>query len=241
MTAQLVALRFDTVDPERVAAFWSALLGWPAPGAEHDGSWRVTPPDDTGFDLVFGRAMDPKREKNRMHFDLTSTSAADQEARVARALDLGGQHIDVGQLPSEGHVVLADPEGDEFCVIEPGNRFLAECGLIGAVSSDGSQAEGYFWAAALGWRLVWDQDEETAIRSSSGGPKITWGGPPLDVRREPNRLRFELETGAGADGLAAEITRLVALGASVVGGGSDAATTTLASPDGNPFTVASRP
>jgi predicted enzyme related to lactoylglutathione lyase len=241
MTARLVALRFDTIDPERVAGFWSALLGWPVARLEHHGSWRVAPPDDTGFDLVFDRADAPKREKNQMHFDLTSTSQADQDDRVARALDLGGRHIDVGQLPSERHVVLADPEGDEFCVIEPGNRFLADCGLIGAVSSDGSQAEGYFWAAALGWPLVWDQDDETAIRSPSGGPKITWGGPPLDVRREPNRLRFELETGAGADGLAAETARLVALGASVVRGGSDASPATLTSPDGNPFTVTSRP
>lgn len=191
MTAQLVALRFDAVDPERVAAFWSALLGWPPPGAEADGSWRVTPPDDTGFDLVFGPALAPKHGKNPMHFDLTSTPAADQRSRAAHALDLGGQHIDVGQLPSEGHVVLADPEGDEFCVVEPGNRFLADCGLVGAVSSDGSQAEGHFWAAALGWPLVWDQDEETAIRSPSGGPKITCWRPAArrPARAEPAPLR----------------------------------------------------
>jgi glyoxalase superfamily protein len=58
---------------------------------------------------------------------------------VARALELGARHLDVGRLPEEGHVVLADPEGNEFCVIEPGNGFLAGCGFIGALACDGSQ------------------------------------------------------------------------------------------------------
>ena len=61
-------------------------------------------------------------------------------------------------------MVLADPEGNEFCVIEPGNNFLADTGFIGALSSDGTQEVGYFWSEALGWPLVWDQDEETAIQ-----------------------------------------------------------------------------
>ena len=110
---------------------------------------------------------------------------------MARALELGGRHLDIGQRPEEGHVVLADPEGNEFCVIEPGNNFLADCGFIGALSSDGSQEVGYFWSKALGWPLVWDQDQETAIRSPHGGPKITWGGPPVapEAREEPAALR----------------------------------------------------
>ena len=109
---------------------------------------------------------------------------------MARALALGGRHLDVGQLPEEEHVVLADPEGNEFCVIEPGNSFLADCGFIGALSCDGSQATGYFWSEALGWPLVWDQDEETAIRSPHGGPKITWGGPPLNPKTGKDRLHL---------------------------------------------------
>ena len=126
-----------------------------------------------------------------MHFDLTSTSLEDQQETVARALGLGARHIDVGQRPEEEHVVLADPEGNEFCVIEPGNSFLADCGFIGALSCDGSQEVGYFWSEALGWPLVWDQDEETAIRSPHGGPKITLGRPAADAedREVPAALR----------------------------------------------------
>ena len=111
---------------------------------------------------------------------------------MARALGLGARHIDVGQRPEEGHVVLADPEGNEFCVIEPGNSFLAGCGFLGALSCDGSQEVGYFWSEALGWPLVWDQDQETAIQSPRGGPKIAWGGPPVTPKVGRNRLHFDL-------------------------------------------------
>ena len=69
--------------------------------------------------------------------------------------------------------MLADPEGNEFCIIEPDNNFLADCGFIGALACDGSQQAGYFWSEALDWPLVWDQGQQTAIRSPHGGPKIT--------------------------------------------------------------------
>ena len=113
-----------------------------------------------------------------MHFDLTSSSPADQAASVELALRLGGHHVDVGQRGDEGHVVLGDPEDNEFCVIESGNNFLANTARIGGMAGDGMPATGYFWGSVLGWPLVWDQDEETAIQSPAGGVKITWGGPP---------------------------------------------------------------
>jgi hypothetical protein len=109
-----------------------------------------------------------------MHFHLTSTSLEHQQRTVARSLGLGARHIDVGQRPEEGHVVLADPEGNEFCVIEPGNNWLSGCGFFGELARDGSQEVGYFWSEALGWPLVWDQDQETAICSPHGDPKISW-------------------------------------------------------------------
>ena len=130
--------------------------------------------------------------------------------------------------------MLADPEGNEFCVIGPGNRFLADCGFFGALACDGSQAVGYFWSEALGWPLVWDQDEETAIRSPHGGPKITWGGPPLDPKVGRNRLRFDL---APVGDRGAEVERLVALGATRLGG-ADGGRVELADPDGNEFALA---
>lgn len=134
----------------------------------------------------------------------------------------------------EGHVVLADPEGDEFCIIEPGNRFLAGCGFVGALACDGSQAVGYFWSEALGWPLVWDQDQETAVRSPHGGPKITWGGPRLMPRNGRDRLHLDLAPLPGGDRQAG-VERLVSLGATPVGPGHDEGAVTLADPDGTAF------
>ena len=142
-------------------------------------------------------------------------SPEQQQETVARALSLGGRHHDVGQLPEEEHVVLADPEGNEFCVIEAGNNFLADCGFIGALSGDGSQATGYFWSAALGWPLVWDQDEETAVRAPHGGPKVTWGGPPLHPKVGKERVHLHVAPPSDGD-QQAEVERLLALGATGV-------------------------
>jgi len=108
--------------------------------------------------------------------------------------------------------VLADPEGNEFCIIEPGNNFLADCRFIGALAYDGSQEVRYFWSETLGWPLVWDQDQETAIRSPRGGPKITWGGPPLMPKTGKNRLHFDLAPPIHGD-RQAEVDRLLSLGA----------------------------
>ena len=231
MPCRLDALVVDATDPRGLARFWSGVLGWEVAG---DGM-SLLPTDDTGFGLRFVRSGEPKVVQNRMHPDLTSSSLEDQRATVERALALGGRYVDVGQRGDEGHVVLGDPDGNELCVIEPGNRFLAECGFFGALACDGSQAVGYFWSEALGWPLVWDQDEETAIRSPHGGPKITWGGPPLEPKVGRNRLRFDL---AAEGDQAAEVERLVALGATQVGDRGDRVE--LADPDGNEFSVPAR-
>jgi len=154
MTCDLFALCFDANDPLRLARFWGGVLGWEMTDDRRDDGAALLPSDDTGFRIRFRASQDKKASQNRMHFDLTSTSLEDQQQTVARSLALGARHIDIGQLPDEGHVVLADPEGNEFCVIEPGNSFLADCGFIGALACDGSQEVGYFWSAALGWPLV---------------------------------------------------------------------------------------
>ena len=236
MTSDLSALCFDAHDPLRLARFWGAVLAR-EPADDADGGISLLPSDDTGFRVRFLASREPKTGQNQMHLDLTSRSLEEQQARVSRALSLGARHIDVGQRPEELHVVLADPEGNEFCVVEPGNAFLADCGLIGAVSCDGSQQVGYFWSGALGWPLVWDQDQETAIRSPRGGPKISWGGPPLTPRSGPNRLYFDLAPPAGAHPQE-EVERLVARGATRIDlGDGEVGPVLLTDPDGNRFRV----
>ncbi|WP_432884406.1 VOC family protein [Kribbella sp. CA-245084] len=231
MSVQIHALSFDAKDPAGLARFWAGVLGREL-GADET---SVLPGDDLAFTLQFRQSDVVKDRPNQMHFDLTSRSLEDQEATVARALELGGRHIDIGQTPEEKHVVLADPEGNEFCVIEPGNNFLAGTGVIGALSSDGSQAVGYFWSKALDWPLVWDQDEETAIQSPQGGSKISWGGPPVDPKAPKNRLHLDLVPSGDPE---AEVERLIGLGATRhESGQAHPDGIELADPDGNEFCI----
>lgn len=228
MSTALHALALAAQDPSLLARFWSGLLGWDVVGT------TLVPRDDTGFGLLLVPTDHLPATLNVGHLDLTSSSPADQQRTVDRALALGARHLDVGQGPDAEHVVLADPEGNAFCVLEAGNAFLADCGFVGALACDGSYDVGVFWSRALGWPLVWDQGQETAIRSPHGGPKLTWGGPPFATRDE-HRLRFVLAPTGGTD-QAAEVERLVALGATRLhdldGGGVE-----LADPDGTPFTL----
>jgi len=130
----------------------------------------LLPSDDTGFRIRCLPTQQPKVGQNQVHFDLTSASLEHQQQTVARALALGARHIDIGQRPEDGHVVLADPEGNEFCVIEPGNNFLADCGFIGALAGEGSQEVGLLLergagvAVGLGSRPG-DRDSLAARRS----------------------------------------------------------------------------
>jgi predicted enzyme related to lactoylglutathione lyase len=236
MSSQLIALCFDANDPLGLARFWSGVLGREITDDPHEGFTLLTG-DDTQFRIRFVPNQEQKSGPNHMHFDLTSKSHEDQQETVARALELGGRHIDVGQRPEEGHVVLADPEGNEFCVIEPGNNFTAGCGFIGALSCDGSQEVGYFWSKALGWPLVWDQDQETAIQSPRGGSKIAWGGPPVRPKPPKNRLHFDIAPPADGD-QQAEVDRLVSLGATRIDiGQGEVSWVVMADPDGNEFCV----
>jgi hypothetical protein len=108
MTSHLLALCIDANDPLRLARFWAGVLGWEM-ADEPDGGIALLPNDDTGFRIRFLSTQEQKTRPNQMHFDLTSASLEGQQQTVARALELGARHIDVGQLPDEEHVVLADP------------------------------------------------------------------------------------------------------------------------------------
>jgi predicted enzyme related to lactoylglutathione lyase len=238
MTSRLVALCFDANDPLRLARFWAEALHWETDDQTRD-EIGLVPTDDTRFRIRFQPVPEKKVGKNRIHLDLTTTSVDDQKDTVARLVGLGARHIDIGQRPDEGHVVLADPEGNEFCVIEPDNSFLADCGRLGSITCDGSREVGYFWSEALGWPLVWDQDGETAIRATDDtSPLITWG-PPVPPKSTKNRLHLEIAPPHRGD-QRAEVDRLVSLGATRIDiGHRDVDWVDMADPDGNEFCVLS--
>ena len=114
------ALRIDAHDPRRLAAFWEGVLGW---RRTYETGTQVVlrPPAGSGEDghapdLFFLSVPEPKTVKNRLHIDLRPD---DQDAEVARLEALGARRVEVGQGadPSTTWVVLADPEGNEFCVL----------------------------------------------------------------------------------------------------------------------------
>jgi hypothetical protein len=230
MSVHLVAVTYDAGDPARLARFWGDLLHREV---VEDAGGLLLPgtPTQVGLRFVPGR---PEREHlNRLHLHLASVSLADQRDIVAAALALGAEHVDVGQLPEDDHVVLADSAGNHFCVIEPGNTFLSGCGFFAEIACDGTRDVGLFWSEVLGWPLVWDENQETAVQSPLGGTKVAWSGQaaPKTVR---NTQRFLLAV-SGTDPVT-EIDRLTALGATLMSSGADGSSE-LVDPDGNEFCV----
>lgn len=228
MSPRLVAVSFDAHDPNALATFWAGMLDR---DIVQDACTVLVPGDDRQVGLRLVEEPTEHSGPNRVHLHLTSSSTEDQQNTVDKALRLGARHIDVGQLPEEGHVVLADPGDNEFCVIEPGNSFLAGCGFLGEVTCEGTREVGLFWHEALNWPLVWDHGEQTAIQAPTGGTKISGDVRPGPPKYGNKRQRLDLV----ASDLATEVARLVALGATQLGDQHDRIE--MADPDGNEFTV----
>jgi hypothetical protein len=120
MACRLSELVVDSRDPEALAAFWCAVLDYAVLGREEDGSVEIGP--EAGFGgpaptLVFGPVADPTPGKLRLHIDVNPTDR-DQDAELERLLGLGAVPADVGQTGHEQWHVLADPEGNEFCLLK---------------------------------------------------------------------------------------------------------------------------
>ncbi|MFE0648491.1 VOC family protein [Streptomyces sp. NPDC059534] len=120
MACRISELVIDCADAERLAAFWSEVLGYVELGREDDGSIEIGPPT-IGFGgpqptLVLSPSSDPRRGKLPLHIDVNPTDR-DQDAELARLLALGATPADVGQTGDENWHVLADPEGNEFCLL----------------------------------------------------------------------------------------------------------------------------
>jgi hypothetical protein len=116
MASKFTELIVDSADPARLAAFWAAVLGWQCTASDEEGT-EIAGPTGSGPSLVFVPVPEAKTVKNRIHIDV-SPVGCDQAAEVARLLALGARHVDVGQ-GDQTWVVLADPEGNEFCVLRP--------------------------------------------------------------------------------------------------------------------------
>ena len=117
-----MALRWQSIvvdcsDPSSLGHWWAELLGWRVTYDEDD-EVVIEPPagsaaDGVSPDILFGKVPEGKQTKNRLHFDLRPE---DRDAEVARAEAMGARRVDIGQ-GDETWVVLADPEGNEFCIL----------------------------------------------------------------------------------------------------------------------------
>ena len=118
---RLQAITVDAHDPRALAEFWAEVLGWKiGEGVNEIEVWierELGDPNNTGFpDILFLKNSDVKSVKNRLHLDLRPD---DQDAEVRRLEKLGAKRIEIGQSadPDTSWVVMADPEGNEFCVL----------------------------------------------------------------------------------------------------------------------------
>jgi predicted enzyme related to lactoylglutathione lyase len=231
----------DARDDAALGRFWAEVLGWglasEAPGVTNVEPEGLVYPDPAAVYLDIGTVPEPKTVKNRVHIDLATTSAAHQAELVARVQTLGATHADVGQ----GDVpwtVMADPEGNEFCVLEP-RSIYRDTGPMAAVVVDCAdpRAMARFWGEAMDWAVHEVADDHATLRSAKGvGPYLEFVRTP-DVKTVKNRVHLDLRPYPDDD-QAAEVARLRALGATDVDlGQGDVPWTVLADPEGNEFCV----
>lgn len=117
MPVRLHHIVIDAHDLPGLARFWTQALGWKVL-SEREREIVIGSGEDAPAGICFMPVTDPKAVKNRMHLDLTA-SAADRDREIERLLALGAHQADIGQTGAESWTVLADPEGNEFCVVRP--------------------------------------------------------------------------------------------------------------------------
>ncbi|MFX0575482.1 VOC family protein [Nocardia nepalensis] len=216
MSTRLACVVFDADRPRLVADFWAELLGW-AVTIDRPDEVDVAAHDPDGLDpaLTFLPTARAKDGKNRIHLDLATRSLDHQRVQVDRALALGARHVDIGQ-GSVPWVVLADPEGNEFCVLEPREEYV-DTGAVAAIVVDTHDpvrlAE--FWSTATGWPVAHGGAQVAGLRSATGlGCWLEFVRTP-DVKSGRNRLHLDLAS-FPTDDPAAEVARLRAAGATQV-------------------------
>ncbi len=229
MSAGVLDVIVDAAEPALLARFWSQMLERPTGRSGED---DADIPLGASGRLVFSRlSAGEKPVKNRLHPDLATTSRSDQEALVQRALDLGAALIDVGQVDAPW-VVLADPEGNEFCVLEPRDQYLG-IGRLAAVVIDALNpiAQAQFWSRATGLPVAREHEVYASLRQDGGFwvEFIRVG----DTKRHPNRVHLDL---AVDEAVPAAVDRLNSAGATPVTGWHGDGPM-LTDPEGNEFCV----
>jgi len=203
-------LVFDAADPRRLGRFWEAALGGQRLTDEQEVyETRLDVDGGPVLDLCFQLVVDPPTKRSRLHLDV---SGGDRQAEVVeRLLGLGARHLDIGQR-GVPWVVLGDPEGNPFCVMEDRAEY-ADAGPLAAMPLDSADPErdAGFWAWLTGWTGVADAGLRSLRDASGRGPLLelcperapkttTKNRLHLDVRLEPDDDADDVAAGVAARG-----------------------------------------
>jgi predicted enzyme related to lactoylglutathione lyase len=247
MPTRLTSIVIDSHDLKAQANWWADALGWRITYEDLAGDEPevdVEPPEgEPGIELTFVRVPEAKTGKNRVHLDLRSGSLDEQREIVERLVSRGATHAEVGQGDDARFIVLADPEGNEFCVLDPREHY-GDTGALASIVVDTNDVRkmAAFWAELAGGKIAATVDDTIGIRLTEGP------GPWLDLVTVPephtvkNRVHLDVRPFAGDDH-AQEVERALQLGALRAEVGQSEAPpgnitwTVLADPEQNEFCI----
>ena len=239
-------VNIKALDHRLVGRFWADALGWSVlsesavatyVGPAGDFVW----PDPVVLGLDVVAVPEGKTATtNRVRLDLASTSAADRTELIARLRALGATPAPNGR-ETASRTVLADPEGNEFGVLEPHETYR-DTGPVARVAVDcvDPPAMARFWDGAMDWTLHEVTDRSAMLRSAKGvGPFLEFLRTP-GTKTAPDRVHLDLLPYPGDD-KEAEVARLRDLGATDLDlGQGDVPWTCLSDPEGHEFCVLAR-
>lgn len=187
---RLENIGWDVRDAHRAARFWIDALGMTV---GHDEPGLVEARLDLGegfLDLCFQQVEDPAEVPQRLHLDLRGGD--EQQAVVERLIGLGARHVDIGQRDVPW-VVLADPEGLAFCVMDEREIYAEGSGPIACLPLDSADPDrdGAFWAAITGW-VPADGDSLATLRHPRGVGPILALCPEPEPRRGKSRVHLDV-------------------------------------------------
>ena len=243
MPTRLSSVVIDSTDPATLARWWAAALGWEVSHQDENESDVEPPSGEPGIELTFVPVDDKRVVKNRVHLDLRSSTLAEQDDLIQRLMAAGATEADIGP----GNVpwaVLVDPEGNEFCVLEPRSEY-ATTGSLAAIVVDAENPSGMarFWTEAAGWELREHDGRYDLVPPGEVGPRLEFV-PTKEPHTVKNRIHLDVAPFPN-DEQATEVSRLIELGAARAEvGQSDAAPgavtwVVLTDPEQNEFCVLS--
>lgn len=229
---RLENIAWDARDPHRLGAFWSAALDAVPMTDEPDlYEARMNLGDDVFLDLCFQRVGDVSTSPLRLHLDL---AGGDQQAkRVDQLLGLGAEHIDIGQgeVP---WVVLADPEGNAFCVMEHRDAYRTT-GPIAALPIDSTDParDAAFWAQITDW-VPYDGVAPASLRHRSGRGPVLEFCHQAEPKQGKNRLHLDVRAETSETNT---VARVLDLGARYLDKAEGLPWEVFSDPSGNEFCI----